>query len=85
MHHEKWNCESARLTLSKHPLTSERICPSTDVTVFVTYTNLQFSGLYTHKGKIKDAKSQSKHKYICVQTSYMFRLCIAIIGLVFRL
>ena len=81
--HQRWNCETECVTLSKHPLTSERIYLSADVTVFV---NLQFSGLYTHKGKIKDAKPQSKHNFICVQTSYMFRLCIAIIiGLAFRL
>jgi hypothetical protein len=49
--HQRWNCEIEYVTLSKHPLTSEWICPSADVTVFI---NLQFSGLYTHKGKIKD-------------------------------
>jgi hypothetical protein len=34
-----------------------------------------------YKEKRKDEKSQSKHNFICVQTSYMFRLHIAIIRL----
>jgi len=37
--------------------------------------------LYIYKEKRKDAKSQSKHNFISVQTSYMFRLFIAFIRL----
>ena len=36
---------------------------------------------YTNKEKRKDTRSQSKHNFICIQTSYMSRLCTAIIRL----
>jgi len=36
---------------------------------------------HTYKEKRKVVKSQSKQNIICVQTSYMFRLYIAIIRL----
>jgi len=36
---------------------------------------------YRYEEKRKDARSQSKHNLICVQTSYMFRLSTATIRL----
>ena len=36
---------------------------------------------YIYEEKRKDARSQSKHKLICVQTSYIFRLSTATIRL----
>jgi len=37
--------------------------------------------IHINKEKSKDARSQSIHNFICVQTSYMFWLYVAIIRL----